>query len=309
MASETDMPLPQSRPPGADVAPRRRTLKLSDGYETAVYVYAPPAGPAGLPVLVLHGIQSHPGWFTGSCAEMARRGRDVYAVTRRGSGANTRARGHAASAGVLLGDVDEAAKFILDETGAERLHVVGISWGGKLAAAYAAHEQRSAGLASLVLVAPGIASRVGMSFAGKLGVALALLVAPNRRFDIPLDDESLFTDNESMREYLRADDARLHRATARFLYASRELDRFLRRRPRGAVDAETTLVLAECDRIVHNERTRRAVQRLTAGGCAVVELAGAHTLEFEPDPTPLYQALEAALQRGEGTQASDDGAE
>jgi alpha-beta hydrolase superfamily lysophospholipase len=309
MGSESEMRLPQARPTGPDAAPRRLTLKLSDGYETGLYRYAPPGGPAGLPVLVLHGIQSHPGWFTGSCAEMARRGREVYAVTRRGSGESGRARGHAASAGVLLGDVDEAARFVLDATGAERLHMVGISWGGKLAVAYAAHEQRSVSVASLVLVAPGIAARVGMSLVGKLGVALALLIAPNRRFDIPLDEPALFTDNERMREYLRSDGARLHRATARFLYASRELDRFLRRRPRGTVQSETTLLLAERDRIVHNDRTRRAVERLTGMRAAVVELSGAHTLEFEEDPTPLYEALAAGLQRGEAGQAPSDGAE
>jgi alpha-beta hydrolase superfamily lysophospholipase len=98
-----------------------------------------------------------------------------------------------------------------------------------------------------------------------------------------------------MQQRLREDPARLHRATARFLYASRELDRRLRRAPEGAIDTPTTLILAERDRIIHNERTAEAVRRLTGDRARIVRLAGAHTLEFEPDPSPLERALIAAV--------------
>ncbi len=297
--TDADMPLPRSRPPADDVQAERITLELSDGYTTEAYHYAPPAGASGLPVVYLHGIQSHPGWFTGSCEHIARGGREVLAVSRRGSGSNTEARGHAPSADVLLDDVYRAVDFAGGKAGAERVHLLGVSWGGKLAAAAAADPDRRGRLASLVLVAPGIVPLVDVSFGVKLGVALSLLIRPRRLFEIPLGDVELFTDNEQMRRYIREDHMSLRRATARFLFASRKLDGRLRRMSEGSVTAETTLVLSDRDRIVNNDKTRQVVERLTDGRATVAELPGAHTLEFEQDPSALYAAIDSALARGE----------
>jgi alpha-beta hydrolase superfamily lysophospholipase len=153
--------------------------------------------------------------------------------------------------------------------------------------------------ASLTLIAPGVAPKVGASLGVKIGVALTVLAAPRLRFPIPLGDVSLFTDHEPMREYLRTDPLQLHRATSRLLYVSRCLDRRLRRAPRGAVRTPTTLLLAETDRIVDNQRTRAIVAHLTAGAADTRVLPGCHSLEFEPDPQPLYDALRGAMDRAE----------
>lgn len=298
MTLSDELNLPKSRLPGRDISIRREDLELADGYRTNLYRFVPPQGRSGLPVVYLHGIQSHPGWFVGSCERLARNGREVFAVTRRGSGANSERRGHAPSGDVLLRDVDRAVDFTKERTGCERAHLLGVSWGGKLAAAYACRQDRAERLASLVLVAPGIAPQVGVSPGVKLRIAASLLFSPERRFEIPLSDVELFTGNQRMKQFIRSDQRSLRRATARFLYASRKLDRYLRSRPRGAIHTETTLILADGDRIVDNRRTREQVERLTDGRGVVVELPGAHTLEFEPDPSPLYEALDAAVARG-----------
>jgi len=282
-------------------APRARPLRLPDGYETGVYVHRPPEGAARLPVLHIHGIQSHPGWFFASCADLAKRGHAVYQVTRRGSGANRPARGDAKSAKQLLDDVSAGCEFVRQDAETERLHLVGVSWGGKLLAAWAATEQAAAGAVSLTLVAPGVVPRVDVSGWTKLGIGLSLLCCPRRRFQIPLSDPELFTEHEPMREFLRGDRLALHRATARFLFASRRLDRTLRRAPAGALRLPTTLLLAARDRIIDREGTRRAVARLTAGGAEAVEFDAAHVLEFEPDRRPFFDALAAALARGESS--------
>lgn len=279
--------------------PQRQMLSLRDGYETPVYVYGPGGPPSRLPVLYVHGIQSHPGWFVGSCAHLAALGHQVFAVCRRGSGDNAQHRGHAASAGQLLGDLETAGQYALQATGQDRLALVGVSWGGKLAACYAANAQRKVPLAALALVAPGIVPVVDMALGTKLAIALALLLSPQRRFDIPLNQPSLFTHNPTMRGYLQADAHRLLRATARFFYGSRQLDGMLASAAAGAVDMPTTLILADGDRIIHNAATRHAVERLTGGAAQVTVLHGSHTLEFEEDPAPFYQALAGAVGRGQ----------
>jgi alpha-beta hydrolase superfamily lysophospholipase len=266
-------------------------------------------------VLYLHGIQSHPGWFVGSAAHLAARGHPVYLVTRRGSGRNRAARGHADSARQLLEDLDAACSFVLAESGALRYHLLGVSWGGKLLAALACDKARGPlhyevdgtsladvflGAASLTLVAPGIAPRVDLPWRTKAAVGACAIFHPRRAFDIPLGEAALFTDSPAMQEYIRQDGLSLRRATARFLFASRMLDRMIRRAPRGAIAIPTTLVLASRDRIIDSAATREEVQRLTAGRCQVRELPGAHTLEFEADPAPLHEALAGALAAAEG---------
>ena len=294
-AEKVNAGLPLARPPAAP--PRRETLSLADGYATSLYVHDPPAGSKRPSVVYLHGIQSHPGWFVGSAAALAQKGYLVVQPSRRGSGDNSLDRGDARSAGQLLGDVDCACQFAA-RGGAGGVHLIGVSWGGKLAACYAADPGRCRRLASLTMIAPGVVPRVGLTPARRLAVALALLTCSKRRFEIPLNNVELFTGNHQMRDYLNCDRFRLHDATGRFLYASWCLDRLLGRVPAGRLSLPVTLILASQDRIINNAATRKAVSRLAGKGLVVKELPGAHTLEFEPDPQPLYDALAEALERG-----------
>jgi len=276
---------------------RRVSLELPDGYRTSAYFHEPPGDYALGTVVYLHGIQSHPGWFAGSASALAARGHRVLQVTRRGSGNNRTDRGHARSAGQLLDDVAAACRFAARDAPAPGVHLVGVSWGGKLAACYAA-ERCDVPLASLTLIAPGLAPKVSIRPGTKLAVAMSLACCPRRTFEIPLADVELFTDSEPMREYLRRDRCRLLRATGRFLYVSRRLDQLLRRSPPGGLKMPVTLILAERDRIIDNAATRRLTERLAGERLEVKTLPGAHTLEFEPRPEPLYQALADALRRG-----------
>ena len=296
LQSKTEYSTPFAPPAGR--WPDRGELTLDDGYVTGVFHHRPPAGMGGLPpVLYLHGIQSHPGWFFASAGKLAANGHEVFQVTRRGSGANRSDRGHARSAGEILDDVHAAVRFVLERTGSRRLALVGVSWGGKLAAAWCASSENPEAIASLTLVAPGIAPRVDVSLATKLGVAACLLVRPRARFAIPLGEPELFTDNESMREFIRRDGLALHWATARFMYASRCLDRMVVRAPVGRLTMPVTLILSADDRIIDSEATARSVKRLTDRRAEVISLSGAHTLEFQEDPSAFHQTLLAACQK------------
>jgi len=144
---------------------------------------------------------------------------------------------------------------------------------------------------------------VDVPLSRKLAIALALLRRPapgaprgTAMFDVPLSDVELFTDNPPMRDYLARDPYRLHRATARFLFASRRLDSMLR-----AASAElslpTTLLLAGRDRIVDNDATSRIIAHLTTGKAHVEQLDAAHTIEFEPNPAAFHAALLTAVRR------------
>ena len=280
--------------------PARVAMKLRDGYTTSVYVHAPARHvlEQTAPVVFLHGIQSHPGWFYRSALAMADAGYRVYQPTRRGSGDNTVARGEAASLEQLFGDIDDAICFAQRGSGCERVHLIGISWGGKLAAAYLVWrgEKTANPPASLTLLSPGIAAKLDLSLRTKLSMAVALLRRKHtKRYPIPLSDATLFTINQPVLEYLRGDEFRLHEGTVRFLCISRRLEILLRKAKRGAISTPTTLILARHERILYNDKVRKLVAKLTADAATAVELNGYHTLEFEPDPRELCETLVNSL--------------
>ena len=265
-----------------------KVFQASDGYAMSYRDY-PAKQPQRAQIVAVHGIQSHAGWYEGSCRALAQAGCGVRFLDRRGSGANQKQRGDSPGYRRL---VDDLAEFIRQArsqaAGNIPLYLVAISWGGKLAAALA---KRHPGLIDgLVLITPGFFPRVSPSRREKLHIVWARLRRPSKLFPIPLNDPELFTSNPRWLEFLRHDELSLRQATARFLVSSVHLDRQMRRAAKE-VHAPTLLLLAGEDRIIDNNRTRRFVDSFPSTDRQVIEYPGrAHTLEFE-DPLRLENDL------------------
>ena len=277
------MPPPLARPELA-------TWRARDRYELHGRVWRPTAAEPDQIIFYLHGIQSHGGWFQWSASVLAALGPPVLLLDRRGSGLNATARGDTPSFERLLDDLDDVAVWATQQFGPLPFAVVGVSWGGKPAVAWAL--RRPGQVMRLLLIAPGLFPAVDVGLLNRLRIGMSLLARPERPVPIPLEDPALFTDNPAGQQFIAADDLKLTHATARFFYESSRLDQHLTRAPRGALQAETTLLLAERDRIIRNPPTETWIRRLAAAPARVATLAAAHTLEFEPDPEPLRQHLE-----------------
>ncbi len=262
-----------------------------DGYPLHFRHY--PAGPSPrAAVVAIHGIQSHAGWYEYSCQRLSQAGYEVFFLDRRGSGMNQQARGDAPSFRCLIDDLAEFLRYGLPATVSFRglpIFLVAISWGGKLAVAL---QRRHPGLvAGLALVCPGFFPQVRPSLGQRLAIFRTRLFNPTRLFPVPLDDPELFTANPPWLEFLRNDPLSLHQATARFLIESARLDVYLRFCPRH-VNVPVLLLLARRDRIIHNQPTRRYVQRFASPDKQMIEYPEAyHTLEFEPDPAVFLKDL------------------
>jgi alpha-beta hydrolase superfamily lysophospholipase len=179
-----------------------------------------------------------------------------------------------------------------------RIFLVGISWGGKLAAAL---QWRHPGLVDgLALLCPGFCSKVRPPFGQRAQILWSRLVAPRRLFPVPLSDPALFTAAPRWQQFIRDDPLALRQATARLLVESVRLDGYLRFVP-GAVRVPVLLLLAEHDRIIDNAATRRYVARFASPDKEIIEYSGAHhTLEFEPDPDRHLTDLLRWLERRAG---------
>ncbi len=276
---------------------RVEKFTAGDGY---VWRYRHYSAPPDLPpprarVVVIHGVQSHAGWYEHSCTSVSRAGFDVYFLDRRGSGMNEEARGDAPGFRRLLDDLAEFLRWLKEQDAGLPTFLVAISWGGKLAAAL---QRRHPGLTDgLALLCPGFCPRVAPSVKQRLAILWARLVAPRRLFPIPLNDPELFTASPYWQEFIRDDPLSLRRATARFLIESVRLDGYLRVVP-SRVRVPVLLLLAEYDRIIDNAPTRRFVERFAATDRTVIEYPGAHhTLEFEADPDLHIRDLVAWLRR------------
>jgi len=265
------------------------TLTAADGYPIAARCWhQPPGAPAPRgQVVFLHGIISHSGWYTQSCLRLAQQGFDVTFLDRRGSGMNQSARGDVDTHRTWIGDVEDVLARLPETT--PRI-LIGISWGGKLAAEIA--KRRPDLVDGLGLVCPGIyAHQFPPPWKYRLISAANRLGMGSMRVPIPLRDPALFTDVPQWQHYIATDGPTLRRVSLRFALADRELTESARRDV-DQICTPTWMVLAGRDRIVDNAAMRRYFDSISSPDKKLTEYPeAAHTFEFEPDPTDYWNDL------------------
>jgi acylglycerol lipase len=260
---------------------RAETQTASDGYEIQVTVWPVTGTPRGR-VVVLHGVQSHGGWYHRLGQTLAEAGYEAHFPDRRGSGANRADRGHAPSARRLLADLAEWLTILRKRDAAVPIGLAGISWGGKLAIITAGDHPRL--VDALALICPGLHPRVDVARRERLKIALAWLTNRRKAFPIPLSDPALFTESAEGQAFIASDNLSLHAGTAGLMAASFFIDRMVRRISRK-VHQPALLMLAGRDRIVNNALTLGYFESLaTPDRHLIVYPEAHHTLEFESQP-------------------------
>lgn len=204
---------------------------------------------------------------------------------------NTVDRGHTPCMERWLVDIDEVAGWARREFGVKCFAVVGVSWGGKLAVAWA--RRRCNWTSRVLLISPGIFPAIDVGFRDRFRIFLSVLGGGKNTFPIPLDDPRLFTDNPQGQTFIANDELKLMRASANFFWHSHRLDRALKRIARGGMPVQTTLVLAGKDRIIRNRATEKWVRRIAGPSARVVTFSDqAHTLEFAADASSFGKFIE-----------------
>jgi alpha-beta hydrolase superfamily lysophospholipase len=281
-------------PAGSESRKEIVPVPASDGVTLAVHRFRPRGTPDRGTILCLHGIQSHAGWYPRSSVRMADAGWDVRFLDRRGSGLSGGDRGHADHWERLVNDVVAVLRAIRHERRPGPVILLGVSWGGKLAAAVA---RLHPGLIdALALLYPGIHARVRPSFRQTLLLKLADFARIRRRsVPIPLDDPALFTGDQARHRYLREDPFSVRVATTGFLNADRHLGE-LSQTGGPEIQVPVLLMLAGRDRIIDNDAMKRFFATVASQDKTLVEFPQAtHTLEFDPCFEEFVQKLLAWL--------------
>ena len=253
-------------------------------------------------VVAVHGVQSHSGWYRDSSMAIARSGWDVYFADRRGSGLNGRNRGHADHGIRLLNDLKLLVELAKQENPDQPVVLLGLSWGGKLASAFAATYPYL--VQRLVLLYPATDSMVGPNWRQKLMLKLARHHDVRKRLvALPFADPNCFTNLPNFQDRIANDPLALNSVTTGFLNATTDLDRIVQQQSTN-ITMPTLLMLAEADRIVNNRKVKRRLQSWPVSDLSTIEYSDAeHTLEFCSQRIDFFQDLIHWLNRSLPTDA------
>lgn len=227
---------------------------------------------------------------------IAKSGWDVYFADRRGSGLNGRDRGHADHGLRLLNDLKVIVRLARKEHPTAPIALLGLSWGGKLATAFAASCPDQ--IQRLILLYPATDSRIRPNFRQSLLLRLA------RRHDVrlklvplPFHEPGWFTDVREFQLRIENDPLALNCVTTGFLNATRDLDGIIRKKSQR-ITHPLLAMLAGNDRIVNNARIRQRISQWPVSDVSLIEYAGAeHTLEFCKEREAFFQDLTHWLNR------------
>ena len=231
----------------------------------------------GRPVIMLHGLESHSGWFVQSARRIAALGLPVHAFDRCGSGLSEADGARWPRLEDLLAEVDAVADSATSDGRHQSVHLFGHCFGAIVALLYAALH-RPGRVASVVLATPALYTTTDLAPREKLRVLWSVIRRRDDRVAIPLSPEQ-FSELEPFVELVRNDPLILRAAPARLFY---EIRRARGRLPDAAAALRVPLLVAMAgsDPICDNRRNRGLFQHVTAAK-EIREYPGArHILEF-----------------------------
>ncbi len=270
-----------------ETGPEIKEIVAADGVTLRYHEWNPKT-PLGV-VIGIHGIRSHGAWYDGSCAYLRGKGYRVIFPDRRGSGLNKNETKSEVPYQRWIEDLEYFFRFAGRDLPGKPVHLLGISWGGRLAAAVAAAGRVQ--LKSVILSSPGLVSLRDYTLWTKFAIACALLLKSDRRFVIPLEDPALFTDDPDEQNYIEEDAFGLRRVTARFLLENRKLEQYARAEFSG-IRIPMLLLLAGRDQIVDNNAVKQLYDSCASGDKVMkVYEKARHTLEFDSCRDEYYTDL------------------
>src|SRR5947209_10174676 len=240
-----------------------------------------PASPVLATLVLVHGLQSHAGWFVDAGPRLAARGLAVYAPDRRGSGAYTSApRGDIVDYRQWLVDLEQVIRQAQAEYPLGAVHLVGHCFGANLALGCALRKPPGIHIRSVVMLTPGLYVLPSYSLFEKLRIGLSGLVAPESRFRVPQED-ALFSRDPDVLAWIGADTLGARTVTARCLV---QINRMLRELRTGVHDLDVPVLVLEAsrDRLSDNARNRRLLETRLGERCRWMSFDAEHFLLAEP---------------------------
>jgi len=257
----------------------------SDGRKLFYRTFAMHSCDAGPCLVLIHGIESHSGWFSEAGEKLAGLGVKVYALDRRGSGLNKEGRGDVVDFRRLSQDIDDF--FLQKELTQKESILVGLCWGAKTVLYFSLRHPEK--ISKIVFITPGFKTKLRMPLAEKIKGALTLIFNPRGFLSLPIKPE-MFTDDPIYLNRIKEDNLRLKTITPRFFKENLRMEGAIKKL---AVrdDIPCLLFLAERDEIIDNngvimflKKYFRDIEVNSYPGCR-------HGLFFEPRKEDVVKDL------------------
>ncbi len=210
-------------------------------------------------ILYLHGIESHSGWFSGFASMLHERGFAVYGIDRRGSGLNDQPRGDIQDYHLFYKDIEDALMFVRTRHAGKRVFLLGICWGGFLAANYVAWGGQGAD--GMIVLSPALYRKIDVSWYARCFLHICFRITPRFTFPIPIRD-AMFTGNPEYRAFIAHDALRVRRLSCRFFH---EITRMETRAAHSntSIHIPLLVLLAGQDEIIDNDRVTEWFERVS----------------------------------------------
>ncbi|MBW2452132.1 MAG: alpha/beta fold hydrolase [Deltaproteobacteria bacterium] len=240
------------------------------------------------PLLMVHGLQSHSGWFAQSAAFMASLGHPVYVIDRRGSGLSKASRGDIKDYRDWIIDIQVVAEKALHRHGCRQIYLLGHCFGAIPATLYAtSHPDKVKGL---ILGTPGMHTHTSIPLSQKMKIALSRSGQRDYYFAVPLDTNQ-FSELREYEPFIEADPLALRAVTGDLYWQIHKARQQILSESQG-LTMPLLVGFAGEDEIADNARNRRWLATVPSiSKTEIVYPDARHILEFSRERDRYFKDL------------------
>jgi alpha-beta hydrolase superfamily lysophospholipase len=266
-----------------------------EGIKIPVRVYG--GEEQGTPVLLMHGLQSHSGWFVQSASYIAGLGFPAYVIDRRGSGLSKAKQGECRDFLEMVKDMQTVSQYAGERHGKEKVHVLGHCFGAVPAAAFAA--ENPGRLASLILATPGIHTKSDLALMEKLSVLWSVITGAEVHIRVPLEPD-MFSEMEEYIFFIRNDRLSLKAATGSFYFQVLRARNYIKKNI-ASLTMPVFMAFAGQDPICDNRRNGEMYELIPSVHKELKEYTDArHILEFSRQREDFFKDLKGWFKKFPG---------
>lgn len=246
------------------------------------------------PLLMVHGLQSHSGWFAQSAAFVASLGHPVYVIDRRGSGLSQSQRGDSKDFMEWAADIEIVSSYATRNHRGRQIYLLGHCFGAIPAAVYA--ETHPLTVKGLILTTPGIYTHTSIPLSQKLKILTTSSGKRDYYFPVPLDPDQ-FSELPEYEPFIASDPLSLRAVTGDLYWQIHRARKFIKANT-NRLRMPVLIGFAGEDEIADNDKNRKWFNGIPATDKTEITYPDArHILEYSLERERYFEDLGYWLSR------------
>ncbi len=267
-------------------------LSGNDGVDIPVRAY----GITGdkIPVLMMHGLESHSAWFWQSGMFLGGLGHPTYIIDRRGSGRSKEPRGDCKDYADMLADIQSVIKKVTVNRDTKECILFGHCFGAIPTTIFSM--LNSDQVKALVLSTPAIFTLADLHLAEKLKVFGSKLTGNTTLIPTPIADHNLFTKEPKYLDFIANDKLKLELVTARFYWEVLRARIYIQKHIKK-LTIPLLMATAGMDEICDNYKNMDFFNHIASANKSLLNYPNAvHIFEYSPEKEHFFADLKGWLE-------------